>query len=353
MTDGTDGMPAGGDGGAGEAGAGGPTLRRRRLLTGTGGLVLAGALGNLPLTGTARAATETVTLFIGTTPDYANIYVARDKGYFEAEGLKLDIRLFPSGSAATDGFRSGKIDFVASGDIPAMRLWATMGAKIVAPTGYDGYTPVFMTKSTITTADDLRGKKIGTRIGSSAELFAQMVRDKLGLPDNAFTLTNLEPTDMVAALDGGSIDGFLWYSPFEERSLQISGSKVRLFLRGEEVGSTNEVVLNARADLIANQPELVIRFVRALIKGSDYATAHRDETVDIVAAALKLDRKAADVTRKMNFPVRFDKRLYERYKQSADFMLARKFTDKPIDFKECFWTAGVASVDPSRVEKMS
>jgi len=113
---------------------------------------------------------QTVTLFIGTTPDYANIYVARDKGFFEAEGLKLDIRLFPSGSAATDGFRSGKVEFVASGDIPAMRLCEVMGAKVIAPTGFDGFSPVFMVKSSIKTPEDLKGKTFASRLGSSGEL---------------------------------------------------------------------------------------------------------------------------------------------------------------------------------------
>ena len=37
---------------------------------------------------------------------------------------------------ATDGFRSGKVEFVASGDIPAMRLCEVMGAKVIAPTGF-------------------------------------------------------------------------------------------------------------------------------------------------------------------------------------------------------------------------
>jgi len=300
---------------------------------------------------TQAADTQTVTLFIGTTPDYANIYVTRDKGFFEAEGLKLDIRLFPSGSAATDGFRSGKVEFVASGDIPAMRLCEVMGAKIVAPTGYDGFSPVFMVKSSIKTPEDLRGKTFATRLGSSGELFVQKVRDKYKLPADAFKLINLEPTDMVAVLDRGDIDGFFWFSPFEERSAQISGSKVRLFLRGGEVDFTNEVTLAARGDLVAANPDLVKRFVRALAKGSDYAMANRDETVDIVAAALKLDKKASEVTKQMNFPLKFDKRLYERYGTSAKFMQEKKFVEKPVDFASCFWTDGIAAADPKRVEK--
>ncbi|WP_046868113.1 ABC transporter substrate-binding protein [Microvirga massiliensis] len=295
-------------------------------------------------------AADSVTVFLGTTPDYANLYVARDKGFFEKEGIKLDVRLFPSGSAATDGFRSGKVEFVASGEIPAMRLCEVMNAKIVAPTGYDGFSPVLMVKSEIKSVEDLRGKTLGTRIGSSGEFFADLLQKKFDLPPGTFKLTNMEPADMVAALDRGDIDGFLWFSPFEERSATISGSKVRLLLRGGEVGYTNEVTLVARGDLIAENPDLVKRFMKALVQGSDYAQANRDETVNIVAAALKLDKKAAEVTKQMHFPIRFDARTYERYGQAAEFMLAKKMLPKPLDFKTCFWTDGVASADPTRVE---
>jgi ABC-type nitrate/sulfonate/bicarbonate transport system substrate-binding protein len=299
--------------------------------------------------GTAARAADQVTVFMGTTPDYANLYVARDKGYFEQEGVKLDIRLFPSGTAATDGFRSGAVEFVASGETPALRLCQVMGAKIIAPTSFDGFSPVFMVKTDIKTPADLKGKRLGTRVGSSAEMFVDLVKAKFHLPQNAFTVINLEPPDMVAALDRGDIDGFLWFSPFEERSMKISGNKVRLLMRGEEVGFTNEVTLTARGDLTSKKPGLLARFLKALVKGSDYATANRDETVDIVAAALKLDKTAAEVTRKMNFPIAFDQRLYDRYGSSAKFMLAKSMIKEPIDFSTCFWTEGLSKVDPKRV----
>jgi NitT/TauT family transport system substrate-binding protein len=321
-------------------------VRLRAALAGVAALACA-----LQVTTAGAADPQTVTLFIGTTPDYANIYVARDKGFFEAEGLKLDIRLFPSGSAATDGFRSGKVEFVASGDIPAMRLCEVMGAKVIAPTGFDGFSPVFMTKASIKTPADLKGKTFASRLGSSGELFVQKVRDKYKLGPNDFKLINLEPTDMVAVLDRGDIDGFFWFSPFEERSAQISGNKVRLFMRGGEVGFTNEVTLTARGDLVAQNPDMIKRFLKALIKGSDYAMSHRDETVNIVSAALKLDKKASEVTKQMNFPLRFDKRLYDRYGESAKFMMEKKFVEKPVDFSTCFWTDGIAAADPARVEK--
>ena len=67
--------------------------------------------------------------------------------------------------------------------------------------------------------------------------------------------------------------------------------------------------------------------------------------------ALKLDKKAAQVTRKMNFPLRFDKRLYDRYEVSSKFMVEMGFSKQPVDFDKAFWTTGIARVDPSRVEK--
>ena len=325
-------------------------ISRRTVLANAGAAVLgAASFGCFSI---ARAAdNHTITLFVGTTPDYANIYVARDKGFLEAEGLKLDVRLFPSGSAATDGFRSGRVELVAAGDIPAMRLWDAAGARIIAPTGFDGYTPVFVTKSAIKEAKDLTGKKFGTRIGSSAELLVEGLRQKYSLGPDAFKLINLEPPDMVAALDSGDIDGFFWYSPFEERSLQISGEKVRLFMRGEEVRVTNEVAMSARADVIDNNPDMLVHFLRGLIKGSDYANAHPDETVDIVAAALKLDRKAAELIKHMQFPLAFDRRVYEHYAASSKFMVSKGWLKQPADLDKCFWTDGIAQVDPKRVDK--
>jgi ABC-type nitrate/sulfonate/bicarbonate transport system substrate-binding protein len=325
---------------------------RNRLPTGfvSGLRTAAAGLAALMLLPAGSASAEKVTLFLGTTPDYANVYVARDKGFFAEEGIELDVRLFPSGTAATDGFRSGTVEFVASGEIPALRLCDAIGSKVIAATGFDGFSPVFMVKSDIASPADLKGKRIGTRIGSSGEMFADLVRQKYDLPPDTFELINLEPTDMVAALDRGDIDGFLWFSPFEERSAEISGDRVRLLLRGGEVDYTNEVTLTARADLTTDNQDMLTRFLRALAKGSDYAAANRDETVEIVAAALKLDTAAAEVTRQLNYPVALDDRVYDRYGKSADFMLAKQMSKERVDLDKCFWADGLRAVDPARVK---
>jgi NitT/TauT family transport system substrate-binding protein len=299
----------------------------------------------------ALAQVDTVSLFMPPTPDVANIFVARDKGFFEAERIKLDLRLFPSGTAATDGFRSGKVDFVLAGEIPSMRLCTVMDAKVIASNNSDGFSPVFMVKSSIKAPEDLRGKTFATRIGSSVELFVDLFRAKFKLDADTFKVTNLEPADMVAALDRGDIDGFFWLSPFEERAQQISGAKVRLFTRGDDVGYTNEGAIVTRSDLIAQNPDLVIRFLRAFVKASDYTMSNPEDAGKVVMAALKIDAKDVDVIKKMTFPGALDKRVHDRYGFAIEFMSRKKMLDKPLDLATCFWTKGLETIQPSRVSK--
>jgi ABC-type nitrate/sulfonate/bicarbonate transport system substrate-binding protein len=326
-----------------------PNRRSFLKLAGIGGTSLLTA-GLWP--SRARAATRSINLFMGTSPDHANIWVAHQKGFFAAENLEAKIRLFPSGSAATDAFRAGVAEFVACGDIPAMRLWEVMGTKYIAPVAYDYQTPVFMVKSAIMTVEDLRGKTIATRFGSTFELMIDMMSRKLNIPAGTFKVINMEPNDMVITLDRGDIDGFIWGSPMEARSKQISGNKVRLFVRGKDVGFPNVVCMNTRADLIKNDPALVQDFVRAQMKASDWCMANKEETSEIVAKAIKLEPEVAKMTYAMDFTTKLDQNLYPFYCELGKFVLAKGIVKK-LDWKDFLDTSFMKKVDPTRVGEMT
>lgn len=325
-------------------------LNRRAFLEllAVGGTTLAtGALWPTP----AKAAARTINLFMGTSPDHANLWVALQKGYFANEGLDVKVRLFPSGSAATDAFRAGVAEFVACGDIPAMRLWEVMGTKYIAPVAYDYRTPVFMVKSAIKTPEDLRGKTIATRFGSTFELMIEMVSRKMNIPAGTFKLVNMEPNDMVITLERGDIDGFIWGSPMEQRAKQISGDKVRLFVRGADVGFPNAVCMATRADIIKNDPALVQAFMRAQMKASDWCMANKDETSEIVGKSLKVDQDVARLTQDMTFTTRFDQNLIPFYCALGKFVVEKGIV-KRLDWQDYLDTSFMKNIDPSRVSPM-
>src|SRR5262245_32100023 len=160
-----------------------PSLPRRAVLKGVAFAATTLAVGTT--TRTAHAAARRVNVFMGTTPDFGNIWVAQLKGFFAEENINANIRLFPSRTAATDAFRAGVAEFVGCGDIPSARLWETMGTRYIAPVCYDSYTSVLMVKSAIQTGEQLRGKTLATRLGSSMELMVEQTFQKFGLASGA------------------------------------------------------------------------------------------------------------------------------------------------------------------------
>ena len=71
---------------------------RRNALKGLG----AGALiATLPARSVAQTKLQKLTVFTGTTPQFANLYVAHEKGFFEKEGLPVEVTMFSSGSVAS------------------------------------------------------------------------------------------------------------------------------------------------------------------------------------------------------------------------------------------------------------
>ena len=300
----------------------------------------------------AAAQMRKVNVYMGTTMDYANVWAAKLNGYFEKEGIDASIRLFPSGSTATDAFRAGDAEFVCCGEIPSVRLWKVMGSRYIAPVARDFYSLTLVVKREIKSPADLKGKTIATQTASSLMMMAGLINKQYGLTDADYKITNMEPSDMVISLERGSIDGFLWGSPFEERAKQVSGDKVHVLLRGQDVGFPNSVGLNTRADLVEKERPMVQSFVNGLARASDWCMANKEETSKIIAQALKLELPIARATQVMDFTTRLDQGLYKYFYALGGYMLDRKLIDKPMIWNDYWETSFMKAIDPARVETM-
>ena len=89
------------------------------------------------------------------------------------------------------------------------------GDAIVVPRG-----------STISDVEDLKGKKVAVAKGSSANynLLAQL--DAAGLTFDDITPVYLQPTDALAAFNGGSVDAWSIWDPFTAQAEVDTGARV-------------------------------------------------------------------------------------------------------------------------------
>ena len=64
------------------------------------------------------AAKQRVTVGIQTSPAMALVMVAKDKQFFEQEGVEVEIKEFTAGKFALQAFLGGSLDFAVAGEVP-------------------------------------------------------------------------------------------------------------------------------------------------------------------------------------------------------------------------------------------
>ena len=113
-----------------------------------------------------------ITLRIGYMPNYASLWAVMTgikKGFFEEEGITIELTEFADGAAEIAAMEGGSIDLAYIGK-GAHRLCILGNAIIFAPSSVHTEDKLVCAKdSGIQTVNDLKGKKIGYTAGSSSE----------------------------------------------------------------------------------------------------------------------------------------------------------------------------------------
>lgn len=232
----------------------------------------------LLLAGTA-AALETVTLQLKWKHQFqfAGYYAAISQGYYKAVGLDVNILEADEQVTPEDSVLSGRAQFGISGsDLVAYRA---QGKPIVVLASIFQHSPlVFLTSTQIHSVQDLTGKKV-MLLPHEAELFAflkhsGLSRDRLIPIPHSYDVTELV-RGQVDAMSGYSTDqpfalqqARFSFHQFSPRSIGIDFYGDTLFV---EEGWLNQHTVVATA------------FRDASLKGWEYALAHPEEIIDLIA----------------------------------------------------------------------
>jgi NitT/TauT family transport system substrate-binding protein len=142
------------------------------------------------------------------------MYMARDAGIFERNGLKISWTNPGSNEKLLAALRNGAADIaVVSANHVAQNN--TSGGPVMLLVGNTGYNySAFFADSTIKSAADLKGKKIGTgEPGSTPDQLTRLALRKLGIdPDKDVMLIPFDEgrnTDRVKSLLTGTVAGMM------------------------------------------------------------------------------------------------------------------------------------------------
>ena len=254
-------------------------------------LVLAAMLASLAAA-LAPASAQTVRLAQNLSPISGVVIVAKEKGFFEKQGLKVEVSNFTTGKRCLDTVVGGGADVATTAEAPTTAA-AMAGEPIafLARMEYSDLKTLTSTSAGIRTLADLKGKRIGFSAGTGSEVYTMELLKKAGLKATDVQLSNLPPPGMVAAMSAGSIDAFNTWEPHIFNARAALGEKVRpLDTKGIYAETFNLVVMK---DYLEKNRGTVEKFLRAAIEAEGWIKANRAEAISVIAKVV--DMKGDDL----------------------------------------------------------
>lgn len=212
---------------------------------------------------------------------YMDHICAMDKSYFREEGLTIEVIRAPGG-VATPGLLSGQFHFSSSASSAVSAAVRGGPVKIIYTNLSRPTYSLVAIRPEITSAKDLVGKKIAINsFGDTGHLATLLYLKKMRVnPSSALFIAVGRNEVRFPALLSGAIDA----SPLTVRDLIALKDQKHVVLAN--LNKEIQLVWNGVSTsnkMLAENPNLVERFMRALAKGREFARRYRDETVALIS----------------------------------------------------------------------
>ncbi len=207
-------------------------------------------------------------------------YVAQEKGFFELQGLDVEIRHAGSGEHLKL-LLAGDVDITTAASTSVLKRRSDPDIPIAAfvlfgQRGQQAY--IALTDSDMSTPNDWEGKTFGYKISVPPDYLAVLVAS--GVDRSKITEVNAGFDPRV--LTEGRVDVLAVFNSNEPDTIRRLGFDV-ITWEPEDYGVPNlGLTYIATEDTLDKRDEVVERFLKATLKGVEFAIYNIEETVDIV-----------------------------------------------------------------------
>jgi len=238
---------------------------------------------------------EKVTLGVESSLLPAAVWIAEGKDYFQEEGLDLTIKEYDSGRLSLLAMLEGNkgINISAAAPTPIMfNGFKNQDFSIFATFAYayEDIKVIARKDKGITTAADLKGKKIGTPMGTTGQFFTETFLIYNAVSPEDVELVDVAPSNLPSALNKGEVEAIVIWEPHGSSARELLGNKA-IRLPSSEVYKTtfNFLVMN---DFAEEYPEVLIKFLKAIDRATTFIGKNKEDSQAIVARRLKLEKEA-------------------------------------------------------------
>jgi NitT/TauT family transport system substrate-binding protein len=232
----------------------------------------------------------TISLSIDLWPGYYPSIIAKQKGFFEEQGLNVDLNMPGDTNKMLAQFAAGSIDAVAValGDaILVTRQLPDVKVVLVSDESAGGDAVVSMHQD----LSNLNEKSIGTNLGGFGELLIRTMLETQQTSVDSVRLVNVDASDVPKLLSERQLDfGHTW-EPYVSEVVAAGGNVV--FSSAQTPGLIPDVVA-FRGEFVVKHPDSVTQFLNAWFKAQQWWLENLDEGNQLVAEVT--GQKAEDIS---------------------------------------------------------
>jgi len=224
-----------------------------------------------------------VTFMAGFKPQanlpFVAAYVAQEKGYFTEQGLVVDIK--HSTGEHLNLLMSGDVDFTTAdaNSVLKRRVDPELPIVAVALFGQQGQQAfVSLGESGIQTPKDWEGKTFGYKISVPPDYLAILEAAGVDRSKIQEVRVGFDPRILTEK----QVDILAVFKSNEPDTLRGLGFDVTVFDAADYGVPTLGLTYITRQDMVDENADTVKRFVRATMKGLEFAFANTEETLDII-----------------------------------------------------------------------
>jgi NitT/TauT family transport system substrate-binding protein len=226
-------------------------------------------------------------------------YYGKDKGFYEKQGIALDIRQ-GNGSGNAVRLVANKNDTFAYASSSTMLNLAAKDAPVISvatidATGADAC--ICRPDSGIKEIKDLEGKQIMTTAAASVNTFFPVALKNAGVDVSKVKIVNVAEAALVPSYLQNKAPCILGGIDDKPAEIQANGGEAPVIFNYAYYGVYQPgYSIVAHKDLIKENPDLVRRFVKATLQATAAARANPDECIDSLvdwAGGAAVDKKQA------------------------------------------------------------
>lgn len=205
------------------------------------------------------------------------IGVAEALGYFEEEGLKVNLQMYTSGPPEIAAMAAGQVDvgFIGSG-----AAWLAFSGQVdIVALDNLALTEEIIARKGITTIADLKGKTVAVQEGAAGYTLLLVALEAAGMTEKDVKILNISNDNIPSTFGDTSIDAWAGWMP-ATTSLKTALGEGEYVLLANNASYPEKAFPStwvANKDFVKNKGDVLLKFLRALNKAQIYRSNNPEQ----------------------------------------------------------------------------